>query len=380
MIVKPISALFFCYAAFTTANTEIDISKDVVKQDNQYQLVQVGEHKSQNLTLEYSGQSSVRISEPGSSFIKVHFSQLNIEPEDYVEIRSDSGERYRYTSEDMPMDDSGLWALSVDGDNATVTLYHKGQGVSDGASVENVVIDKISRGFSDREMEERQADRTESVCGRNDWRDAQCYRSSDPNKYTASRAVARLLINKNGRTYYCTGWRVANRSDAMITNEHCIENQSHVNGTEVQFNYRRSNCGSGGNTRTVRVRGDRLLVTNGRYDVTLFTIRNPSSVSQFGALTLDVRAPRRNEQIYIPQHPGGRPSKISVNSDQDNGACRVNAINSELRYYCDTEGGSSGSPVLAASSNRVIGLHHTGGCYNDAERIDRIWPIISPYF
>jgi hypothetical protein len=50
----------------------------------------------------------------------------------------------------------------------------------------------------------------------------------------------------------------------------------------------------------------------------------------------------------------------------------------DLRYACDTEGGSSGSPVLARSTHKVVGLHHCGGgCGgNMGVRIDAILPEV----
>ncbi|WP_426509736.1 trypsin-like serine peptidase [Dactylosporangium sp. McL0621] len=43
-----------------------------------------------------------------------------------------------------------------------------------------------------------------------------------------------------------------------------------------------------------------------------------------------------------------------------------------MSYYCDADGGSSGSPVISRRTNKVIALHHFGGCPNSGVRIDRI--------
>ena len=48
------------------------------------------------------------------------------------------------------------------------------------------------------------------------------------------------------------------------------------------------------------------------------------------------------------------------------------ATDSDVSYYCDTQGGSSGSPVLSRATNRVIALHHFGGCPNSGVRADLI--------
>jgi len=83
----------------------------------------------------------------------------------------------------------------------------------------------------------------------------------------------------------------------------------------------------------------------------------------------DNRKPPANEQIYIPQHPGGRPKEIGVFDSNHNGNCRVlrysgGCAPEDMRYTCDTEGGSSGSPVLSRTNNKVVALHHCGGGCN----------------
>ena len=70
-------------------------------------------------------------------------------------------------------------------------------------------------------------------------------------------------------------------------------------------------------------------------------------------------------------------------ADQDNpdGFCEVFSTDEpacvggpvgEIGYYCDTEGGNSGSPVLSRDTNKVIALHHYGGCLNSGARSDLI--------
>jgi hypothetical protein len=42
----------------------------------------------------------------------------------------------------------------------------------------------------------------------------------------------------------------------------------------------------------------------------------------------------------------------------------------DVSYYCDTAGGSSGSPVLSRKTGKVVALHHFGGCPNSGVRAD----------
>lgn len=48
------------------------------------------------------------------------------------------------------------------------------------------------------------------------------------------------------------------------------------------------------------------------------------------------------------------------------------ATGSDVSYFCDTDGGSSGSPVISRRTDKVIALHHLGGCPNTGVRVDLI--------
>jgi hypothetical protein len=141
--------------------------------------------------------------------------------------------------------------------------------------------------------------------------------------------------------------------------------------------------------------GDTLLVDNYTLDFALFTIDNLAAVESFGYLELDPRTPVLEEEIYIPQHGSGDPKQFGIDSDMDpTGLCQIQdairngrGANTDTGYWCDTIGGSSGSPVLARSTNKVIAIHHfgTGGgvcnsvTMNAGVRMDLIWPLVSTH-
>jgi len=130
------------------------------------------------------------------------------------------------------------------------------------------------------------------------------------------------------------------------------------------------------------------LASDFTLDYTLFTVNNFSNIQSFGHFGLDVREASFGERIYIAQHGSGNPKELAIEDDQSpNGLCRIDDVtatgrgsNTDMGYFCDTIGGSSGSPVLAASSNDVLALHHFGGSTNQGVKISRIWPEVSGFF
>jgi hypothetical protein len=186
-----------------------------------------------------------------------------------------------------------------------------------------------------------------------------CYKSTDPVAYTRSKAIARLLING---TELCTGWRVGPRN-RMLTNNHCFDNSADAYDTEVWFNYQCAVCRGYDTFRPTKVWGAQVLATNHVYDFTLFTVEDFAAVKKFGYLTLDTARPAKGQELFVPQHPAGEPTRIAGALGEKAGTCAVTdnaydgyATDSDVAYYCDTAGGSSGSPVLSRRPGKGRGV------------------------
>lgn len=74
--------------------------------------------------------------------------------------------------------------------------------------------------------------------------------------------------------------------------------------------------------------------------------------------TLPAAAPqyKPDQGIIIVQHPRGIPMKIAIDT---NSVVGVNGNGTRVRYRTNTEGGSSGSPVLSMEGS-LLALHHYG--------------------
>jgi hypothetical protein len=333
---------------------------------------------------------------PGASYVKLHFDRMAMLPGDYLTVsNADGTESYRYAAPRTPdTAATSRWAMSVTGDTAVLEMHRAGGdalGLSSLLGSLGVHVDRVARGFSrteQRRQPERQlvapgrTGREESVCGSDTSADAVCYRSADPVAYTKSKAIARLLING---TELCTGWRVG-PNNRMLTNNHCFTTSSEAYDTEVWFNYQCATCGGYDVFQPTKVWGSKVLSTDHVYDYTLFSVDSFASVRKFGYLTLDTTRPAKGQELYVPQHPAGEPTRIAGSLGEKAGNCSVAdpsytgyAANSDVSYYCDTEGGSSGSPVLSRATNKVVALHHFGGCPNSGVRGDLLAARLRSY-
>ncbi len=342
----------------------------------------------QELVVEYAQTESAQIiSHPGADFIKVHFSKLDLTNGDTVTVSNpDGSEKFTYPGDPITSTgDGGFWSLSISGEQVVIKINGVNGQPPSASTIENVVIDKYTYGDFDGAMS-HEGPVLESVCGSNDWQNAACY--SGTTEYENSHATTRVIFQKNGSSYTCSGWRVgpSTGNDLAITNEHCLENAAIAATAEFWFNFQYNNCGGSGSATSNRVVAtvNSLLEVSQRYDMALVKLNNPASFSSFGFYELDNRAPLVGEQIYIPQHPGGIPKVISIYSDQNgSGKCEIEKITdyggNDASYSCDTDGGSSGSPVIASSTGRVIALHHYGSCSNSGVKVERFYRLVEPY-
>jgi serine protease len=339
--------------------------------------------------------NEISISQTGAAFIKVHFSHLKLPEGAYITVSDPQGvESYQYDGIEQGNatfngnnGEDGLTqfsAMSVFGDTAIIRLT-----MPSGVLWEEnhqIKIDKFTAGHNEAMVPAIQSDdiTPESSCGANERTDVVCWATSHPVQYERTRPVARLLMSGSG---LCTGWRVGN-DNHMFTNNHCLSTQGTLEDTEIWFNYQNTTCGGSTKAGTIKVTGKDLLKTDYNLDYSLFSVNDFNTISSFGNYGLETRVPTFGELIYIAQHGAGNPKELSIVSDQNSGGlCQIDVAttngrgtNSDTGYLCDTTGGSSGSPVIAASSNKVIALHHFGGCENQGVQINQIWPQVSSHF
>lgn len=323
-----------------------------------------------------------QIFEPGATFIKVHFGLLELKAGDEVLVSDEAGNVVDRIYYDGGTDD--VWAVRVTGDTALITINTSSvPGIRAGFAV-----DRFSKGTVDLASTTAPSDPTDpsnwstwSICGSDDKKAAACF---DGSIALASQAVGQMTFTKNGSSFVCTGSLISS-TGLFITNNHCVASQADVNTLETTFNYQNSACSGTSLAPTTVVKGGTFLKTSQPLDYTLIQLPN-NPAATFGFLQIDTAAATVGQEIYIPQHPGGRRKEIATT---ENGAnCKIKEINADrggyasranLGYTCDTEGGSSGSPVLSRANNKIVALHHLGGCNNSGTHITKILPEIEGF-
>jgi hypothetical protein len=318
------------------------------------------------------------LTHPGATYIALYFANFDLPAGEYVKITDANGHQDYIMSGRGKMDAGTFWSQHVKGDTIRIQYVTRGEGSRLG---KGFLLDKYAAGFVD--LGDAPDGGLEAICSGDDKDNAVCYDTSHPTEYDRGRAVARLLINGGS---LCTGW-LASANDHLVTNNHCIGSASSALNTDYEFMAEAASCGSGncqlchpGNV----ISGATMIQTNGGLDYTLVQITSGNPAATYGFLQIDDRAAVVGEEIYIPQHPGGRAKEFGIFStraeDAPSGLCHVNQFSNpcsgsgyqDVGYMCDTEGGSSGSPVLARSSHKVIALHHCANCPNRGVPIDLV--------
>ena len=321
---------------------------------------------------------------PGATYIAVHFARFDLERGEKVVISTPDG-KYAYGFQGMGKDPSGnFWATHVPGDTAVVTYYHNGDKPGWG-----YVVDKYAHGYpAPVKWPPVDPAATEGICGADNTLNAICYQSSEPDIYNNSKAVARLLSSGSA---LCTAWLVGCGGHVM-TNNHCISDQSGVNSADWEFMAEGATCAADCTTSpycpgSIWMSGTpgTFVTTNYNADYTLIKLpvngssQKPSDL--YGFLKLRTTPPVIGERIYLPGHPAGWGKRIAVTSDNaadptgfpqvqtlDYAQCQGTGGPLDISYYADTQGGSSGSPVLGYSDHRVASIHHcnagSGACPN----------------
>jgi subtilisin-like proprotein convertase family protein len=317
---------------------------------------------------------------PGASYIAVHFASFRLAPGERVVVATPDG-AYASTLEGdgKPLAGGAFWGTHVPGDTCVVTTY-----AGEGPPGEGYVVDRIAHGRPSGTAFAAPGYASLSICGSDDSSWAKCYQTTEPAIYAQSRAVARLLVNG---TLACTGWLVG-CDGHLMTNHHCIATPADAANTDYEFMAEgptcATNCASpGACPGVIEASSGTLVKTDAARDYSLVLLP-VNLASTYGFLRMRDGPALVGERIALNGHPGGWGKRFAVASTDPSdasGFCQVSGLAepacepggpADVGYFCDTQDGSSGSPVVATSDGRVVALHHCADCPNRGVPIQAI--------
>ncbi|MCG8512399.1 MAG: serine protease [Rhodospirillales bacterium] len=163
-----------------------------------------------------------------------------------------------------------------------------------------------------------------------------------------------ILKEKDGKqgVGLCTGWVIS--AEYIMTNHHCIPGKSgKVLKAALLMNYMKE----GETDSTERFPVDIQPVETSRdLDYSIVRVQgNPGA--KYGVIPMQARDADPDEELFIIQHPAGKPKRLTRRN------CRADDKTErpeELRHFCDTLGGSSGSPIFSDNDMALVGLHFAG--------------------
>jgi V8-like Glu-specific endopeptidase len=234
-----------------------------------------------------------------------------------------------------------FWSPEVVGQSVRVQVFSK-------------VPNSALRLVIDKRIEYLEPIREKSIVGNDDTIEITKATLSKYKKW--GRSVARLMFvsdeEEDEKVFYtCTGFLVA--PDLFMTNDHCPRSEKEIRSSVVEFDYDSEFA------RTKMYRLKREILRDEDLDFALYRLNKSVTDRTFLKLKDDDQNLENNRPLLIIQHPGGRPKRLAAFN------CWVKTSEesieppSDFGHECDTEGGSSGSPVQTIEG-LVIGLHHYG--------------------
>lgn len=334
-----------------------------------------------------------------ASALWLDFRSINVSGGDHVIVSALDGSRAQVLNSTS----SGISTIPIPGKSLKIefrpsndTTASASKGCTATKKLPSFTIEKLGVGFPSDQFVTK-----ESICGSDQLMNARCL---SPLLDNQADAVMRLLIEKDGKGYWCSAWLWGNKGH-IITNHHCISSQIHVDRTQFQFQVETPRCNDKkcsphtcpigeilyGKDNVELVQANKVL----DFAILKITANNATAtkfVTKYGYLRIRKAAPKPSEAFFLVQHPHGGPKVVPAIIDAKNATFIPNlselyrtnnttdTVINALGYLADTEGGSSGSPLIAEKDRLVIGLHHLGGCPNKAVASNQLASAFSRQF
>lgn len=289
---------------------------------------------------------SFSIEKLGSSYLKMFFSKINLPQYAYVEFQYGEGFIQR----------------EIFHNNCDITITIPDEKVNI-----RVILSKVFNSDEEPFFELKTVEydaNLRSIIGQDERRPYMCYAGTEIAVHGLSSAAAKI-----------GGWGtcslIGNKNN-VLTNQHVVASDPNLVSGEIWFNWFNQSCDpSSPINEPVRLKPGSVLKmgSSNDNDYVLFTLDdfdyvNSNVKTLFGGLKINKNNLYKGETIYIPQY-GNDGLRCMYISDMKNGenAKILNIENNgnKIIYNADTQGGSSGSPIISKESNQVIGLHWGGG-------------------
>ena len=306
---------------------------------------------------------------PGAAFLKLRFSGFALRHGDRLEIRDGGGQLVETLEGLGPAGTPGrFWSLAVPGERVELVLTIARPYPRPPFRIDRLVVGSAFPGVAGLTDPGGEA-ATKTVCGAEDFDDVICSQG-DAAEWAALQTTVGILSvgdDPGDEAIFCTGVNLSPRN-AVLTSSQCLADASACQNAEFVFGYWRTGCNDGSPTSPWQgFRCGETLVaspfgtcepTAGNLDFSLHAVvGEPTSLYSFART--DAMPLVSGEGLYLAQHAAGRPLEVSRGSGGD-----VVVDGLTLRYFgsLDTEPGSTGGPIFRQADDRLVGLHHCGGC------------------
>ena len=314
--------------------------------------------------------AAIRAEEAGA--LRVHVGGLDLPPDADLYFYSPGGQAFGPYSGRGPVGDGDFWTHTVFGSEGIVVLRH--YGPSGAEDLKRISFSVSDVGHIGRAFANSLRSATESFCSFNVAciENASCHNGTpaDP----AKSAVALMQWIAGQFIYTCTGGLLndtvgTSQIPYFLTANHCLSSNNVAGNLEAYFQFSlpcgSTSCPAQTNPGGIQRLGATVKATGSAGDFTLLQLnQTPPGGSVFLGWNNMAVANTNNAPLYRISHPAWAPQAWS-SQHVDTSAPTCNGWPRGQRIYSrtdagGTEGGSSGSPVVNASSQVVGQL--SGAC------------------
>lgn len=173
-------------------------------------------------------------------------------------------------------------------------------------------------------------------------------------EYDYASAVAR--IERLDGSPFCTAARVG--KNLFLTNFHCD-----YDCDSMQFSMGVEQGKTVGEKVTYLCK--ELVHKAEEFDYALFRVELAPNAPQieYPILTLSAAPVYQDQSVFVASHPSGRLKEVDISAEcviSDIVPVLTDSGRNTIKHMCDTEGGSSGSPVIDRQTGHAVGLHWGG--------------------